>query len=497
MDPARIERRRGRIPLVLVAPHGGRRTRDRRAGDQLNDLHTADLARDLADRLDAHLVANREIDRNELDLHRVSELVDGGLPFLDALVSAIDLAGADGSVPLVAFVHGWNAVLPSCDLGAGLRRRGDRLTGRWPTLRRSTLSGLVAAIEDAFGARGLGTGLGLRYPASGSDNATQLLSGRHDGHDHPAVADLGRRARAGKIDGLQLELGIPLRWPGPTRDAALDALAGTLGRALASPGWSARTERAEWDLPPNVRRRDLGPPPGDGFELQTILDGGRAALFAGASATTPADMAARICLLRDDGTLALFVGEGPWTGTPGRYDLGPFGGSVGHGSLALRYDGPAMVHDHGAFVDLERGLVRGRLTDLAVELAGDPAPGGGPVRGRVRSGETTFVPAGTAFLEPTSRDGSRLDRLRIRALLPEGEALALSAPLEDLGRFDRPGDRARLPGGEADVIAAVPVDRTRGPVRVRVVFGIARWRPDGAGPVPAPLRLGPARLGGP
>ena len=48
---------KGRAPIVLVAPHGGRRDTERRPWGsvplKMNDLHTAALAHDLAARLDA------------------------------------------------------------------------------------------------------------------------------------------------------------------------------------------------------------------------------------------------------------------------------------------------------------------------------------------------------------------------------------------------------------------------------------------------------------
>ena len=59
-------------PLVLVAPHGGRRDAERRpwAGGHLrmNDLHTASLTAELAALLGAGALINEKYDRNEVDL---------------------------------------------------------------------------------------------------------------------------------------------------------------------------------------------------------------------------------------------------------------------------------------------------------------------------------------------------------------------------------------------------------------------------------------------
>ena len=72
----------GSIPLVLVAPHGGRRDPVRhpwsRGRVKVNDLHTPDLARDLATRTGAAALINASLDRNDVDLNRVSEAHDRG-----------------------------------------------------------------------------------------------------------------------------------------------------------------------------------------------------------------------------------------------------------------------------------------------------------------------------------------------------------------------------------------------------------------------------------
>ncbi len=57
--PAWFVSRQARSPVVLVAPHGGTRERTIRRTDGINDLHTADLALEIAQRLDARALINR------------------------------------------------------------------------------------------------------------------------------------------------------------------------------------------------------------------------------------------------------------------------------------------------------------------------------------------------------------------------------------------------------------------------------------------------------
>src|ERR1700751_2024389 len=63
----------GRAPILLIAPHGGHAGQAARARlhPRINDLHTAEITRELARRLDAHALINVAMDRNLLDCNRV------------------------------------------------------------------------------------------------------------------------------------------------------------------------------------------------------------------------------------------------------------------------------------------------------------------------------------------------------------------------------------------------------------------------------------------
>src|SRR5262249_49377787 len=76
--PDWCEWRTGDSPVLLVAPHGGRRPPVNMAAQpsrlRVNDLYTAEITRTLAHRLQATLIVNHGQDRNVLDLNRISQV---------------------------------------------------------------------------------------------------------------------------------------------------------------------------------------------------------------------------------------------------------------------------------------------------------------------------------------------------------------------------------------------------------------------------------------
>jgi hypothetical protein len=385
--------------VVFVAPHGGRRTRVVRRDDGINDLHTAELARELAERTDGFAVINRELDRNDVDLNRISQLSDAGRPFLAALEEAVASASASGSVPLVLWIHGWNVALEWCDIGIGASDLSGTLAGRFPTVGRECFDGFLEPLRKALETRDIGATFGHRYPALGKDNATQLFSSRHVDHDDASVRGLAGCAAAGGVDGVQLELGISLRWPGPRRDEFVGALTACVDRYLqrSAAGDPRASRDAQWSLPP--RKKD--PPaarPERGYSVQAALEDG-GGLFLGVEAAGAGSMASRVCMALPDGKLLLFVGEGAWAGTVGRYELGGLDWQVVEAAAnrrrdwplvsRLRFRGPVVAYPrHDAFVDLEQGLSGAELVDcsfdLTFEYVGDSF---GEISGSARIGD--------------------------------------------------------------------------------------------------------------
>src|SRR5512147_139569 len=114
--PAWCRWRQGTSAVLVVAPHGGRREPLTHAGAhrtrKVNDLYTADLAEELAGALGASLIVNSAVDRNHLDLNRISQVAaraEWFLELIEALVGEI-LARHDRAELL--FVHGWNVIQP-------------------------------------------------------------------------------------------------------------------------------------------------------------------------------------------------------------------------------------------------------------------------------------------------------------------------------------------------------------------------------------------------
>src|SRR5882672_1937533 len=78
-------------PLLLIAPHGGRAEARTRAmlNPKVNDLHTADITRDLAFRLGASALINHAMDRNRIDCNRIAQIVDRAPWLLDLIAERI------------------------------------------------------------------------------------------------------------------------------------------------------------------------------------------------------------------------------------------------------------------------------------------------------------------------------------------------------------------------------------------------------------------------
>jgi len=396
-EPA-LQLRRGKRPLVVVAPHGGRRARAVRRDDGMNDLHTAELAMELAERLDAWAVINGDLDRNVVDLNRISELERAPV-FVDELERAIDGAArvATGCRPLLLFVHGWNVLLPACDLGLGLREQDGRLSGRWPTVSTATWEGPVSRLRDELQARRTWAPVGWRYPAWGADNALQLFSGRHDGHDDARLSGFARLAADDRVDALQLELSVPLRWPGPWRESFLaatelaladyeganaaggDSVAGraavvietrAAGPSRARPGWQVvprglpAGERSE----PDAQQHDAGP-----LNLMAILSEQGDSLFAGMEPAGRGAVLSRVCLLLADGRMALFTSDSSSAASaidcPGFWvDRKP-----DDEATRFRLDAPVVVYpSHLAYLDLEQGMGEAELSNLKLDLRWTP-----------------------------------------------------------------------------------------------------------------------------
>lgn len=428
--PPWLQLREGKVPVIVVAPHGGRRLRPVRRGDGVNDLQTATIAAEIAERLDGHAILNHGLDRNRIDLNRTSA-VAAKAPSVAALLHAVVASCQQSAgVPLVLFVHGWNMVLPCCDLGMGMREVEGRLFGVNPTLSRRCYDGPVSRLRTELAQRGLSAAIGRRYPASGADNLCQVFSGRFETHEDRNVTALSRLSREGKVDALQLELGIPLRWPGAQREALLEAVTVACSAAkpnerepsaevlLPSNGKGQGRPRAGWELPAirkgwrNTKGLEAG------YGLQGVLAEGRFGLFAGVEPAGRQSMAARFSLVDSEGPMFLLVGEGPWDSTPGMYSMeGLQWHTRQDGNTRVTLDATMIRYpDHTAYLDLERGLSRSRLVKGKGELHFEALGAGcGKLEGELEIDGLQVDVSHLAFAERGGRSGAGA-RLRLRAL---------------------------------------------------------------------------------
>jgi hypothetical protein len=284
---------KGRAPIVLVAPHGGRRDSERRpwgsAPLKMNDLHTAALALDLAARLDASALVNPSADRNDVDLNRVTAAHDGAPAFLDALGDLLAEGLAAHPRLSLLTVHGWNVVQPAVDIGLGAHPEPAHAGRRRPVRDRTglrdddppALRGGARGARDRRDAGAALSGPRAREPAA----ALHATLRRRRARRRPPARRL-RRAR-GRAPARAVAAASPAR-----------ALARRVRRRLRGGVRDAtrRTDPCAW--PPWLD--DAAPP--EPIALEFVAPG-----LAGLAAIDP--HGGRLLLFPDDGRLVHFTGE--------------------------------------------------------------------------------------------------------------------------------------------------------------------------------------------
>ncbi|MBI2962566.1 MAG: hypothetical protein HYY35_02335 [Deltaproteobacteria bacterium] len=373
----------GEAPVLFVAPHGGRRPARREsetsATRKVNDLHTAEITLEMAGALQAPAVVNPSEDRNRVDLNRVSHVRARAPWLLELLLEAVRAQIAAVGEATVLFIHGWNAIQPSCDVGIGARVADDALVPvkqGVPTVPRRFLPRL-AAFAEAARRGGIEVTLGHRYPAAGRDNMLQVFTSRFAGDDDPRIAELARLGAAGRISAVQLELAVPLRWPGPLRCRAIEAI-----RHLAAPENGGAASLGALESPRLVAR------PADHLALE--FHDGHAGVggFAAAERSPSGRRLGRLLLCLGPRRLGLFTGEDP--GRPSG-ELGCMGlewTRRGEHEARLAYQGPCLTFPRtDPFLDLEAGLAEAEIGDLDADLVWRPMTArGGPAASLARLG---------------------------------------------------------------------------------------------------------------
>jgi hypothetical protein len=346
---------RGHAPVVLIAPHAGRRDPVARpwgsAPLKMNDLHTGAVTRDLAARLGASALINESADRNDVDLNRISAAHDAAPHFLDALADLVEDGLARHASIAVLTVHGWNVVQPAVDVGLGVHPSPDGPGGgKGAGMSASFATGVLARLAARLDACGIAATPGLRYPARARENLIQLFTGRHDADQRAAVRRLA--AAAARVNAVQLELSLPLRMAGPWREAFMAACVDAFADESAVATWP------RWD--------DAAVGPGDRVAIEFVAPG-----LCGLAAID--QRGARLLLFPDDGGLLTFTSE-----RVGRHAPDGIAGlrlrATPAGGVELAYAGPMLrFPDTTPFVDLERGLASAEPVSATVELATAPS----------------------------------------------------------------------------------------------------------------------------
>ncbi len=423
--PAWLEIVRGNAPLLLIAPHGGRAGAAARATlhPKVNDLETAAITRELAERLDATALVNSGMDRNDLDCNRLSQVMEREPWLLETIADEVARITARHGRVTVLLIHGWNIIEPRVDLGLGLKERNGRLhptRGAHIAADDEFIQDTAHALATRLRQAGIVTTFGLRYPGGAAQNLLQAFTPRHAASDHPAVRRLANLAATGVINALQLELSVAVRLAGDVRRNMIDAVVATFGPPRGD-GASRSAIAVVRDAPPKPARKSVAssanlPPFRIGVEFYdpAIGLGGMASFDFGPNAA-----GGRIMMLFERRRVALFTGEGGAVRIGDSVALGPLTLDGGAGSSGLRFHGPAVVVDDGtAYLSVEGALAGGRLdpameVDTTLEFA-DGAPRFGDVLGRLEAiiAQLAQARAGADEVAPIIVPRSSFGRLR-------------------------------------------------------------------------------------
>ncbi len=368
----------GDAPILLIAPHGGRAGPATRSllNPKVNDLHTAAITRELSALLGAPALINAEMDRNHLDLNRLSQVSAKAPWFLEAILQRLADVVSRHRHATILVVHGWNVIQARVDLGLWLRRHGDQL--RPPGAARVSASdafihGPLGELGARLGAHGILASFGLRYPGGGAQNLLQAFTDRHLESPAAALRELSAMATRDQIDAVQLELSVAVRMPGELRRRCIATIGEVFGDA---PKRGTRNDRdgklVVMRTPAPKAPMAVKPPASPGMPTRVGIElfdptakiGAMASFDLGAGG-----VGARIMMLLSGGRVALFTGEGKPLRDGKRLSLGPLALESRNGEMLLSFRGHAViVPDATHYLSIERALASGWL-DEAMEVA--------------------------------------------------------------------------------------------------------------------------------
>jgi len=416
---------------------------------KVNDLHTAQLALEIATDLAASHIVNDHLDRNQVDLNRLSQVRNKAPWFLDTIERLLQRILAKHERAEILVIHGWNVTQAKCDFGFGSRLGDDgevaELGADTNTVSREYLRHRLQPLRASLRHSGIDSALGERYPARHPNNLLQLF--RRGGEDDIAVAPRLREwATSGRIEAVQWELGIPLRWPGPQRERLRAVVRQCFSAAPATNATATaprRPDTTSLEPPATLRFFDANA----GLGMLAALD----------PAPPPGRGAhGRVLLFLDRGHIALFTGDARGRTTFFSHE-GPRFESAADGAFRFLFRGSALTTDDGLhYLDLEQALSRSQLCRLDAQLDFTADGGGsGRVRGTVELDGRSWRIATHGFADPRPWrrwSGSRRSEWTVHAVFTNGRSLvAESGPRRLLT------SRAAGAGAEAFPLRAVQV----------------------------------------
>jgi hypothetical protein len=381
----------GDAPVFLIAPHGGRASPAARAtvNPKVNDLHTAEITRELADRLGAGALINAGMDRNRLDLNRLSQVTSDAPWLLELIAARLERIAERHGRTVVLLIHGWNVIEPRVDVGIGVKSAAGGLQparSAHVSASEGFINGPLLDFVEALARSGIEPTFGLRYPGAGADNLLQAFTERHASSQMGALRRLAALSARGALEAVQLELSVALRMPGRLRAETIAAIARSFARcdrphASGHTNGGARPRPIEIirtaDAPRPLRQKTQPPstaPLRVGLEFYdpAARIGVMASFDLGASAA-----GARVMAIAGRERIALFTAEGRVERTAEHLRLGPLALCAHNGRLCFDFAGPAVVVDDGmAYLSVERALARAALhesMELHAEFEAWPA----------------------------------------------------------------------------------------------------------------------------
>lgn len=384
-----LEQCDGDAPVLLIAPHGGRAapTTHDVLNPKVNDLHTADITRELARRMRAPAVINVAMDRNRLDLNRLSQLLTHAPWFIELVAERVGRMVERHGRAIVLLIHGWNVIQPRLDIGIGVRSHGAELRPSGSarvSASENFINGPLGHLTERLRAHAISATFGLRYPAGGAQNLLQAFTDRHAASDVPALRALSAISSRGEIEAAQLELSVALRMPGGRRERCIEAMVDVFGNPdgaapdTAQPPLKLVRGHSSFRSVNPARRQPSTPPAPPAriglecFDPQSGV-GAMASFDLG-----PGGLGARVMMLLPDGRVALSTNEGKTQLDGSKATLGPLELETNRNRLRLRFRGPVvMVPDARAYLRIEQALASGWLDESAeAEITLDPYSGG-------------------------------------------------------------------------------------------------------------------------